>query len=176
VQQDSRRLVVVRHSKAEQSGDTDHARRLLDRGRDDAGSVGRWLAGQGVVPDHVLVSAAPRARETWEAIAAGAGWDVEPVFDEGLYTAGTDTALDLLRQAPPDAATVVVVGHNPTMGHLAQLLDDGGGDPDASSEMASGFPTSAVAVFEYDGAWADLEVTSARLVAFHVGRAGSSEG
>jgi phosphohistidine phosphatase len=62
------------------------------------------------------------------------------------------------------------------MGHLAQLLDDGGGDPDASSEMASGFPTSAVAVFEYDGAWADLEVTSARLVAFHVGRAGSSEG
>jgi phosphohistidine phosphatase len=36
--------------------------------------------------------------------------------------------------------------------------------------MASGFPTSAVAVFEYDGAWADLDLTSARLVAFHVGR------
>ena len=162
---------MVRHSKAEQSGDTDHARRLLDRGRDDAESAGRWLAGQDVRPDHVLVSAAPRARETWEAIAAGAGWDVEPVFDEGLYTAGTDTALDLLRGSPADARVVVVVGHNPTMAHLAQLLDDGEGDAEASTAMASGFPTSAVAVFEYDGAWADLELTSARLVAFHVGRA-----
>jgi phosphohistidine phosphatase len=171
VQQDSRRLVVVRHSKAEQSGDTDHARRLLDRGRDDAEAAGRWLAGQGVVPDHALVSAAARALETWMALASGAGWNLEPSVDEGLYTAGTDTALDLLRGSPADARVVVVVGHNPTMAHLAQLLDDGEGDAEASTAMASGFPTSAVAVFEYDGAWADLELTSARLVAFHVGRA-----
>jgi phosphohistidine phosphatase len=171
VQQDSRRLVVVRHSKAEQSGDTDHARRLLDRGRDDAEAAGRWLAGQGVVPDHALVSAAARALETWTALASGAGWNLEPSVDEGLYTAGTDTALDLLRGSPADARVVVVVGHNPTMAHLAQLLDDGEGDAEASTAMASGFPTSAVAVFEYDGAWADLELTSARLVAFHVGRA-----
>jgi phosphohistidine phosphatase len=170
VQQHSRRLVVVRHSKAEQSGDTDHARRLLDRGRADAEDAGRWLAGQSVVPDHVLVSAAPRARETWDALAAGAGWEVEPDLDEGLYSAGPDTALDLLRQTPPDATVLVVVGHNPTMGHLAQLLDDGEGDPEASNAMVSGFPTSAVAIFEYDGPWADLDATSARLVAFHVGR------
>jgi phosphohistidine phosphatase len=170
VQQHSRRLVVVRHSKAEQSGETDHARRLIDRGRSDAEAAGRWLAGEDVVPDHALVSAAPRARETWEALAAGAGWSVEPNLDEGLYSAGPDTALDLIRGVPADAAVLVVVGHNPTMAHLAQLLDDGGGDPEASKAMASGFPTSAVAVFEYDGAWADLDLTSARLVAFHVGR------
>ena len=36
--------------------------------------------------------------------------------------------------------------------------------------MAGGFPTSAVAVFSYDGAWADLDEGSARLEAFHVGR------
>jgi phosphohistidine phosphatase len=161
---------VVRHAKAEQAGDTDHARRLLERGRTDAAAAGQWLAGQGVVPDHALVSAAPRARETWEALAAGAGWSVEPNLDEGLYTAGTDTALDLIRGIPAEAAVLVVVGHNPTMAHLAQLLDDGEGDPGACTAMASGFPTSAVAVFEYDGAWADLDLTSARLVAFHAGR------
>ena len=161
---------MVRHAKAEQSGETDHARRLIDRGRSDAEAAGRWLAVKGVVADHALVSAAPRARETWEALAAGAGWSVEPNLDEGLYTAGTDTALDLLRGSPADAGVLVVVGHNPTMAHLAQLLDDGEGDPEASTAMASGFPTSAVAVFEYDGAWADLELTSARLVSFHVGR------
>jgi phosphohistidine phosphatase len=170
VQQDSRRLVVVRHAKAEQAGDTDHARRLLERGRTEAAAAGQWLAGQGVVPDHALVSAATRARETWEALAAGGGWSVEPNLDDGLYSAGPDTALDLIRGIPADAAVLVVVGHNPTMAHLAQLLDDGEGDPEASTAMASGFPTSAVAVFEYDGAWADLDLTSARLVAFHVGR------
>jgi len=103
-------------------------------------------------------------------LASGAGWDLQPSVDEGLYTAGTDTALDLLRGSPAEARVLVVVGHNPTMAHLAQLLDDGEGDPEASTAMAAGFPTSAVAVFEYDGAWADLELTSARLVAFHVGR------
>jgi phosphohistidine phosphatase len=108
--------------------------------------------------------------ETWTALASGAGWDIEPSLDEGLYSAGPDTALDLLRGVPADARVLVVVGHNPTMGHLAQLLDDGEGDPEASSAMATGFPTSAVAVFEYDGAWSGLDLTSARLVAFHVGR------
>jgi phosphohistidine phosphatase len=170
VQQHSRRLVVVRHSKAEQSGETDHTRPLADVGRSDAQAAGRWLAGEDVVPDHAVVSAAPRARESWDGLAAGAGWSVEPTLDEGLYSAGPDTALDLIRSTPPEASVLVVVGHNPTIAQLAQLLDDGEGDPDASNAMASGFPTSAVAVFEYDGAWADLDVTSARLVAFHVGR------
>lgn len=122
------------------------------------------------MPDHALVSAAPRARETWEALAAGADWSVEPNLDEGLYSAGPDTALDLIRGTPADAGVLVVVGHNPTMAQLAQLLDDGGGDAEASKAMTSGFPTTAVAVFEYDGEWADLDLTSARLVAFHVGR------
>jgi phosphohistidine phosphatase len=36
--------------------------------------------------------------------------------------------------------------------------------------MAVGFPTGALAVFEVSGAWADLDLASARLVAFHVGR------
>jgi phosphohistidine phosphatase len=103
-------------------------------------------------------------------MADGASWSVEPNLDEGLYSAGPDTALDLIRGIPADAAVLVVVGHNPTMAQLAQLLDDGEGDPEATNAMASGFPTTAVAVFEYDGAWADLDLTSARLVAFHVGR------
>ena len=162
--------MVVRHAKAEQSGETDLARRLAEVGRSDAEAAGRWLAGEDVVPDHALVSAAPRARETWDGLAAGAGWSVEPTLDEGLYSAGPDTALDLIRGTPPETSVLVVVGHNPTMAQLAQLLDDGEGDPEASNAMARGFPTSAVAVFEYDGPWADLDVTSARLVAFHVGR------
>ena len=63
-----------------------------------------------------------------------------------------------------------MVGHNPTMASLAALLDDGEGDDEAGNEMALGFPTSALAVFAYDGDWADLDEASASVVAFHVGR------
>ena len=49
-------------------------------------------------------------------------------------------------------------------------VDDGEGDPDASTAVVVDFPTSAVAVFAYDGEWSGLGEASARLVAYHVGR------
>jgi phosphohistidine phosphatase len=159
---------VIRHSKAEQVAAGDYERELTDRGRADASATGAWLAGIGVTPDHALVSAALRAVQTWEAVAEGAGWSLEPELDEGLYTAGPDTALDLVRAVPESCTTLIVIGHNPTMASLAQLIDDGDGDDEAANEMAMGFPTSAAAVFTYDGAWADLD--TARLTAFHAAR------
>jgi phosphohistidine phosphatase len=163
-----RTLVVVRHAKAEQVGATDFERELSDRGRGDAAASGAWLAGIGVTPDRALVSAAPRAAQTWNSLAEGAGWTLAADLDHGLYTAGPDTALDLVRGVDDTCGVLVVVGHNPTMASLAQLLDDGAGDVDAGNEMATGFPTSATAVFDVPGSWADLD--SAPLRAFHVGR------
>ena len=57
-----------------------------------------------------------------------------------------------------------MVGHNPTMASLAALLDDGQGDEEAGNEMALGFPTSALAVFSFDGDWSDLDEASASVV------------
>ena len=77
---------------------------------------------------------------------------LEPDFDAGLYAAGPEAALDLIRERP--AATprdVMVIGHNPTMAYLAQMLDDGGGDTEAGAAMAGGYPTSALTVLEFDG-------------------------
>jgi phosphohistidine phosphatase len=165
------RIAVIRHAKAEQDGPSDFERPLAERGHDDAREGGRWLAGVGVTPDRALVSAALRARETWESLADGAGWDVEPELDRSLYSASPETVLDLLRSLPDEVGTVVVVGHNPTTGTLAQLLDDGDGDEAAGQEMTAGFPTCAIAVFTYDGGWADLDFPGASLSAFHVGRA-----
>lgn len=160
----------MRHAKAEQGGRTDFERELASQGRRDATVAGTWCASQGYEPDHAWVSAATRTLQTWAAVAEGAGWTLEASTDRGLYAAGVDTALDLLRGTPGDVRTVLVVGHNPTMASLAQLLDDGEGDPGATEEMSRGYPTSALAVFEYDGEWAELAFTSARLVAYHVAR------
>jgi phosphohistidine phosphatase len=63
-----------------------------------------------------------------------------------------------------------VIGHNPAMGHLAQMLDDGDGDPEAIDGMATGFPTASLTVFAVDGPWAELEIAAARVTGFHVSR------
>ena len=140
-------------------------------GHADARAAGEWLASEGFSPTHVLVSSARRAQETWADIASGGGWAVDAESSQLLYSAEPDTVLDLVREVPADASSVVVVGHNPTMAYLATMVDDGDGDQAASVELASrGFPTCSVAVFDYDGAWADLDVACASLVAFHVGR------
>ena len=160
----------MRHAKAEQSAPSDYERQLSDRGMADAAAAGTWLAARDVVPDQALVSAAVRTQQTWEAVADGAGWDLEGTLEEALYEAGPETALDLVRQTEDHVRTLVVVGHNPTMASLAALLDDGHGDDEASTEVTVGFPTSALAVFSYDGDWADLDEASASVVAYHVGR------
>lgn len=160
----------MRHAKAEQSGPSDHERQLSDRGTLDATQAGRWLAGRGVEPDQALVSTAVRTQQTWEAVADGAEWDLEGTLEEALYEAGPETTLDLIRDTESHVRTLVVVGHNPTMASLAQLLDDGEGDDEAGNEMALGFPTCALAVFSYGGDWSDLDEASASVLAFHVGR------
>jgi phosphohistidine phosphatase len=160
----------MRHAKAQQFAATDHERELEARGRGDAADAGSWLALHEIDCNYALVSDAARVVQTWEAVSGAADWDFEPDVDPSLYAAGPETALDLVRSLPDEATRVLLIGHNPTVAYLAQLLDDGDGDADAVSEMGEGFPTSAVAVFAYDGDWADLEMGGARVTAFHVGR------
>ena len=100
-----RQIVVMRHAKAEQHGTSDFDRHLADRGVEEGALAGRWLVAQGFVPDHVLVSAALRTRETWAAVADGAGWDADTIEtdeNETLYEAGPETALDLVREVPEE--------------------------------------------------------------------------
>ena len=164
------RVVVMRHAKAEPSAPSDFERPLADRGRRDAAEAGAWLAARGWIPDHALVSAAQRTRDTWESLAAGGDFDLDPDFDRSVYSADPEAVLDLARLVPDTARTLIIIGHNPTMGSMAQLLHDGTGDQAAITEMSGDFPTSALALFEYDGAWPDLSWTTCRLEGFHVGR------
>ena len=68
----ARRLVIMRHAKAEQSETLpDIERALLPRGRDDAEAAGRWLASRDLIPGVVLCSPAVRTRSTWHGVAIG---------------------------------------------------------------------------------------------------------
>lgn len=164
----ARTLVLMRHGRASQEG-SDFDRHLEPEGRDAAVEAGRWLAGRGIGADAAIVSAARRTFGTWAALRDGAGWQVEPDVDRALYHADPESALDLVRLVGDDVTSLVVVGHNPTVASLAQLLDDGEGDLEAGIAMAGGFPPGSLAVFSYDGSWADLGWADAELLAFRSG-------
>ncbi len=163
-----RTLVLIRHAKAEAYAQSDRARELTADGSADAVAAGEWLAAQEVTPDRALVSAAARTRATWAAVCRGASFDCEADYDESLYDAGPESVLDLIRLVDDEVGSLVVVGHNPTVAYLAQMLADAEGD--AFAEMVTGFPPCSVARFEFDGGWAGLETGAARVVAFHVAR------
>ncbi|WP_235735948.1 SixA phosphatase family protein [Nocardioides alcanivorans] len=172
----TRTLVIVRHAKAEAFAPDDHARALTARGEADARALGTALAHQGVRPDVALVSDAARTRSTWSflrdgARAAGVEWQADAEFSRAVYTADEDFLLQLVKEADPGARTLLVVGHNPTVGSLGLLLDDGEGRPDATAQMALGFPTAGGAVFTVRQEWADLSFGTARLTYYAVGHA-----
>lgn len=159
-------LIVIRHAKTEPAAATDYVRELTERGRADAAATGRWLAGEGLVPDVALVSAARRARQTWVRVAGAAGWAVRPSIERSLYTADEYDVLALLGTLG-DAETVAVIGHNPTMHALANLLDE---DAGARDRLATGFPTSTVAVLDVPVPWVSLGPGGADLRSLHTAR------
>src|SRR3954447_3038510 len=116
---DRRRLIVMRHAKAEPFASTDHSRRLTDRGRASARDAGAYLREHGLTPDHALVSSATRTRETWTSMTEELDESGTLVFhDDAWFTGSVDVVVEALRALPDDALTVVFVGHNPTAAYL----------------------------------------------------------
>ncbi len=142
----------------------DADRQLTEQGGREAVAVGRWLAGVGVVPDRVVVSPARRARQTWDRAAEALPSVPRPLLDERLYENTPDSVLLVVRETPEDVGTLVVVGHNPSVGRLAHVLDDEPGDPDAGRRLGSGFPPGATAVFRLEAGFDALEPGAASLL------------
>lgn len=166
-----RRLVVLRHAKsARPEGVADHERPLAPRGRADAPAAGRALAEAGCLPDLALCSTAARARRTWELAAAQ--WDTLPPVrhDPRLYAAGVPELLAVVREAPAEAGTLLLIGHNPGLEDLVLTLAGDGLD-DTLDRVREKFPTSAVAVLSWHGAdWRDLAPGAALLTSVTVPR------
>lgn len=161
----SRRLVLVRHSKAA-DGPVDAQRPLAGQGQADAPAIGRWLAGQGLAPDRVVLSPAQRALQTWDLAAAEIAGAPSPTFDTRVYDNAIEALLAVVRETPVGVAVLALVGHSPSVADLARYLDDGRGDFAARHEVAQKYPTSAVAVFDLTAPWAEIGAGAGTLCAF----------
>jgi len=125
--------------------------------------MGKHLRKQGWSPDVVLCSSARRTCET--ATRLELPDSVEIVVEHDLYLADPDTVLHRIRAVDDRAATVMVIGHNPTMHEVAlDLVADG--RKHALRQLGEKYPTGALAVFELDGTWPVLAPATGRLVEF----------
>lgn len=161
-----RRIVLLRHAKAEWSQDSDHERPLADRGRQEAPLAGRRLAGAGITPGLTLCSTAVRTRETWKLVVSELPQRPRTLYDERIYEASLGELIAVLNETPEEVRDLLLVGHNPGVHALADALA-GAADGDILTRMnRSGFPTSALAVLTFDGAWKSVEHGVGRLVDF----------
>lgn len=164
------RLVILRHAKTAPHADGgDHARALTERGRQDAARAGAWLRAHGIEPDIALVSDARRTRETMEHVLPHLARPPHLRVDRSLYLAEPLTLLRAIRAAPASARTALVVGHNPGVADLALALA-GKGEPADVEALAASFPTAAIAVLDFDGAWRDVGELGGRLARFVTAR------
>lgn len=159
-----RTLVLLRHAKAEGFAGTDEARPLALRGRRQSSAVGDELAASGPLPDLALVSSAARTRQTWEVLASRLPREVDALFLEELYHSGPRGVLEVLAEHAGDAATVIVVGHEPVMSAVAALLASEDSEEALVNEVRHGVSTATRSVLTFDGEWAELRRGSARLI------------
>jgi phosphohistidine phosphatase len=163
------RLLLLRHAKSSWSDASlrDHDRPLNGRGRRAAASMGAHLRARDWLPDLVLCSSARRTCETAALLDLPADTAVE--IEHDLYLADADDVFARVSRVDDAIGSLMVIGHNPTMHEVALDLARAG-DPSARSRLASAYPTGALALFDVDVPWRELEPGSARLTNFVVPR------
>jgi phosphohistidine phosphatase len=144
-------LILMRHAKTEGANPRgDHARELVERGRDDAAQVGEALTHYGV--DYALVSTSARTRQTFAAMDI----DVPAEFLDVIYEQDVEEILQRVAEVPDDVRCLLVVGHAPSIPALAMELAREAGEDGRADEIARHFPTSGYVVFDVGRSWAQL--------------------
>lgn len=160
-------LGLYRHAKSDwhDARARDFDRPLNNRGRKGADVMGRHIASHSIEWQRIIASPAVRVAETVELGAKAAGRSWPAIWDRRIYLASSATLLDLIHEQEDDAATLLMIGHNPGLEDLIfDLVPDDGTSP-LRDIVEEKFPTAAYAVLEIEGqSWADVREGSARLV------------
>jgi len=163
-----KRLYILRHAKSSWSDPAlaDFDRPLSDRGRQACAAMGDYMAAELPAPELVLCSPARRTRETWELVAARAGWTPAALYEEGLYAAAAASLWRRLRAVESPVARAMLVGHNPALQELA-LHMAGRGLADVLERLERKLPTGALVEIGFELAgWDELAPGAGRLERF----------
>lgn len=157
----NRTLVLVRHAKSgwDNANLADHDRPLNERGERDAPAMAKRFASRGPRPDRIITSTAVRALTTAQEFRTALRLDGGAfVVTREIYEAGERELMELVRSLDDELRCVMVVGHNPTLTYVANVL---------ASEPVGDLPTCSVVTLTLKSAdWSDAKAGAFELVDF----------
>ena len=159
----TRELLLLRHGKSDWDAGTDDINRpLKDRGKRGAQRIGVWLAQQQLLPDRVISSPAERALVTAQKCCKVMGIGAADIVqDKRIYQADPAELLQVLADCPASAKRVMLVGHNPGLEHLLELLVE---QPPEVPEDTKLMPTATLARLQTASEWDALAKGRASLL------------
>ena len=162
-------ILLLRHAKSAWSDPRldDHERPLSRRGEQAAKAMADHIVLREPRPDLILCSTAMRTRQTLAPLLTLLDAPAPPIaLENGLYLASEDVLLAHLRSVGDAVATVLLIGHNDGIWHLAEGLA-GSGPAAALAALRDKYPTGSLATLKApDAPWHDLAWGSAELAAF----------
>ncbi len=114
-------ILFLRHAYADSAVPVaDHERRLSSKGKKDASLMAKQLAKEGYKPDLIISSSAVRAVITAETFgnALDRGFEI----DKYLYNTDERSVMDLLHSIDEKVKDLMLVGHNPTLEMIVEML------------------------------------------------------
>jgi phosphohistidine phosphatase len=149
----TRELMILRHAKSDwaSEAESDFERPLSGRGKREAPRVGDWLRHASLAPDRVVSSPARRARQTATAVCKVLGVPKGAItWEPAIYEASREALLGVLANCPPEAARVLLIGHNPGLDELLEYLC---GEPPSLTEDGKRLTTAALARLAMPADW-----------------------
>ncbi len=164
------RLMLLRHAKSDWHAPShdDFDRPLNKRGQSAATRMGQFLRENRLQPSLIRCSSAQRTRETLALMLPFFEFDTRIEIDQKLYHADLNHYQAMVAGTAPHDASMMIIGHNPTIGAYAcQLAAEGEGQE--MENLAEKFPTCALAVLDAAVSdWQDFK--AARLTLFQTPR------
>ena len=165
-----KRLLLLRHGKAEGAAPDDRKRALIPRGKTDSARMGRFLREDAYVPDLILCSDSTRTRQTLDAVLPELHAKPEVKYLAELYLAEPELILAHARKANDKIQSLMIVGHNPGMEQCALALAAVPLEKKLRKRydvMDEKFPTCALAVTDFEiERWRDVTPGRGDLDAF----------
>jgi len=153
-----KRLTLMRHGNAQWKDPqiSDFDRPLNRRGNSEAEAMGRRLLELQLVPSILVASTARRAEQSAAIVARELGVSARNIrAEESLYLAPPQDILRIVQSTGPRIPHLMVVGHNPGISELAQLL--------APNRNIGELATAAVCSFTFDTrSWTGIEARNLR--------------
>ena len=163
-----RTLYLLRHAKSSWDDPRldDFERPLAPRGIKACKLMKAHIRKARIKPDLILCSPAVRARETYIRIADALPRKTDVRFELVLYEMGSQALLKRLRQVDSKVSSVMMIGHNTGIEHLALALTSGT-ETKSLARMRAKYPTLALACIEIrKGTWSKAVPGCARLSDF----------